>query len=105
MTVSKKAASQVWAAGGRRPGMPVARLQPGRGVALCENAPRKSRAAQIADLADSVGGVKALADALKVNRGTLAHIIAGRRPVPLKLWRNLTGADRMTEALARLEKQ
>lgn len=104
MTVSKTATGQVWGAGGRPVRMPVAGVQPGRGGALCARPTNETRRAKLAALARSVGGVKTLANALNVNRGTLQHIIDGNRPVPLKLWQSLTGVDQMTAALAQLEK-
>lgn len=105
MTVIKTTAARIWAAGGRQVRVPVAAPQPGRGEALCDFAPRRSQAAQIGDLAGCVGGVKALAETLRVNRGTLQHIIDGDRPVPLALWQSLTGVDAMRSALADLEKR
>lgn len=105
MTVSKTATGRVWGAGGRPVRMPVAGLQPGRGEALCERPTNDTRRSKLAVLAQSVGGVKALADALRVNRGTLQHIIDGQRPVPLALWHRLTGVDVMTAALLDLERK
>jgi len=104
MTVSKTATGRIWAAGGRPFRMPVAGVQPGRGEALCVFQAYGTQASQIGDLAQKVGGVKALSDALKMNRGTLQHIVDGHRPVPLRLWQSLTGVDQMTAALAGLER-
>lgn len=104
MMTAEPANGRIWAAGGRPFRMPVAGVQPGRGEALCVCPTNETRKAKLDALARFAGGVKALADALKINRGTLQHIIDGHRPVPLKLWQSLTGVDQMTAALAGLER-
>ena len=101
---AEPANGRIWAAGGRPVRVPVAGVQPGRGEALCVCPTNETRKAKLDALARFAGGVKALADALKINRGTLQHIIDGHRPVPLRLWQSLTGVDQMTAALAGLER-